>query len=93
MESDRKMAGQKRRARRKAVEQGQHVGLSETAGIEFFRLLTCFLSSALVSDEPRQKNFVLNTYKIHALGDYPATIRKFGTTDSFTSEIVSVLRC
>ena len=36
------------------------------------------------------KGFNLNTYKFHALGDYTAAIRQFGTTDSYSTEIVSV---
>ena len=39
------------------------------------------------------KVFNLNTYKFHALGDYARTIRVFGTTDSFTTQIVSTSRC
>jgi hypothetical protein len=35
------------------------------------------------------KKFNLITYKFHALGDYPNAIRMFGTTDGFTTEIVS----
>ncbi|THU93025.1 hypothetical protein K435DRAFT_820353 [Dendrothele bispora CBS 962.96] len=35
-----------------------------------------------------QKTFNLSTYKIHALPDYPAAIRRMGTTDNFTSQIV-----
>jgi hypothetical protein len=42
-------------------------------------------------DATRQpKGFNLNTYKFHALGDYTAAIRQFGTTDSYSTEIVSV---
>jgi hypothetical protein len=37
----------------------------------------------------RPKKFNLQTYKLHALGDYVPTIRKFGTTDSYTMQIVS----
>jgi hypothetical protein len=37
----------------------------------------------------RKKNFTLNTYKYHACGDYPNTIRRYGTTDSYSTEIVS----
>jgi hypothetical protein len=37
----------------------------------------------------REKAFNLNTYKFHALGDYAATIRQFGTTDSYSTEMVS----
>lgn len=37
----------------------------------------------------RSKGYNLMTSKLHALGDYVAQIRLFGTTDSFTSQIVS----
>lgn len=33
----------------------------------------------------------LNTYKAHSLGDYARTIEEFGTTDSYSSQIVSLL--
>jgi hypothetical protein len=38
----------------------------------------------------RAKKFNLNTYKFHAMGDYMRTIRFFGTTDSFTTQIVRI---
>ena len=34
---------------------------------------------------PRPKGFNLSTYKLHALGDYPQTIRERGTTDNYTT--------
>ncbi|KAG2055969.1 hypothetical protein BDR06DRAFT_829628, partial [Suillus hirtellus] len=34
------------------------------------------------------KTFNLLTYKLHALSDYTASIRFFGTTDSYTTQIV-----
>jgi hypothetical protein len=37
----------------------------------------------------KQKLLNLNTYKLHALGDYVSTIRRYGTTDSYTTEPVS----
>lgn len=37
------------------------------------------------------KQFNLITYKFHALADYVKTIRLFGSTDSYTSQIVSGL--
>jgi hypothetical protein len=37
----------------------------------------------------RLKTFNLQTYKYHALGDYPAMIRRFGTCDSYSTEPVS----
>lgn len=36
----------------------------------------------------RPKAFNLLTYKLHALGDYVGSIRLFGTTDSYTTQIV-----
>lgn len=36
----------------------------------------------------RRKTFNLNTYKIHSLGDYVATIKEYGTTDSYSTEPV-----
>lgn len=41
---------------------------------------------------PRTKRFNLSTYKFHAMGDYVRTIKLFGTTDSFTTQIVSLFR-
>lgn len=35
-----------------------------------------------------KKKLNLNTYKFHALGDYVATIRLFGTTDSYSTQVV-----
>jgi len=34
------------------------------------------------------KTLNLNTYKIHSLGDYTNTIRRYGTTDSYSTELV-----
>lgn len=36
------------------------------------------------------KTLNLSTYKYHALGDYVRMIRMFGTTDSYSTQIVSV---
>jgi hypothetical protein len=36
----------------------------------------------------RPKTFNLQTYKLHALGDYSTSIRNFGTTDSYSTEPV-----
>jgi hypothetical protein len=38
----------------------------------------------------KAKKFNLYTYKFHAMGDYVRSIRLFGTTDSFTTQIVRV---
>lgn len=42
-----------------------------------------------VPDEPLRKKFNLQTYKYHALGDYADTIRRYGTSDSYSTEPVS----
>lgn len=36
----------------------------------------------------RPKAFNIQTYKLHALGDYVSSIKMFGTTDSYTTQIV-----
>jgi hypothetical protein len=38
--------------------------------------------------KPRQLN--LKTYKYHSLGDYVETVRRFGTTDSYSTQRVSI---
>lgn len=37
----------------------------------------------------KPKGFNLNTYKLHSLGDYADTIRQYGTTDSYSTQLVS----
>jgi len=41
--------------------------------------------------KPKSKTLNLFTYKFHALGDYVRTIRLFGTTDSYSTQIVILL--
>lgn len=36
----------------------------------------------------RHKKLNINTYKFHLYGDYPNTIREYGTTDSYSTESV-----
>ena len=40
------------------------------------------------SRSSKKKTLNLNTYKFHALADYVATIRLFGTTDSYSTLLV-----
>jgi hypothetical protein len=40
--------------------------------------------------KPKVRHFNLLTYKLHALGDYLETIKLFGTTDSYSTQIVSL---
>lgn len=44
-------------------------------------------TDALIS-KVRSKKFNMKTYKVHALGDYPRTIRWMGTTDSYSTQNV-----
>lgn len=43
-------------------------------------------SNSKCSRQP--KAFNLNTYKFHSLGDYANTIRQYGTTDSYSTQLV-----
>lgn len=43
------------------------------------------------TDTRRLKALNLDTYKYHSLGDVASAIRRFGTTDSYSTEIVSLL--
>ena len=44
--------------------------------------------SAQLKAKPKKKTFNLLTYKLHALGDYVQTICLFGSTDSYSTQIV-----
>lgn len=41
---------------------------------------------------PKKKQYHLRTYKHHSLPDYVKSIRDFGTSDSFSTEPVSVIK-
>ncbi len=41
-----------------------------------------------ISTAKLQKKFSLSTYKYHAMGDYPAMIRAYGMTDSYSTQSV-----
>lgn len=43
------------------------------------------------ANTPRVIKFNMNTYKLHALADYPAYIRLMGTTDNYSTQMVSSL--
>ncbi|KAI0357196.1 hypothetical protein OH77DRAFT_141434 [Trametes cingulata] len=44
-------------------------------------------STGLPIPTPRRKDFNMNTYKLHSLGDYPTCIVSVGTLDSHTTQI------
>src|SRR5882762_7684550 len=45
-------------------------------------------TSGPTSTAIKSKTLNLSTYKLHALGDYVDTIRRFGTTDSYSTQTV-----
>jgi len=47
-------------------------------------------NSKAVNSSRRLKVFNLLTYKLHAVGDGPSTVREFGTTDSYSTWVVSL---
>lgn len=55
------------------------------------KVMTKTNSQPQKSSSGRQpKQFNLKTYKFHALGDYCNTIRRFGTTDSYSTQPVGL---
>lgn len=44
--------------------------------------------TARVNSAARPRRLNLNTYRVHAMGDYPAYIKIFGTTDSYSTQMV-----
>jgi len=51
-------------------------------------------TSNTASKGHQPRTFNLSTYKLHALGDYVNAIREFGTTDNYSTQVVSfVLFC
>lgn len=45
--------------------------------------------SSKSSSGQKRRSLNLNTYKFHSLGDYVRTIKLFGCTDSFSTQLVS----
>lgn len=49
--------------------------------------------TASMAAGPKVKKFNLKTYKWHAMGDYVRSIRRFGTTDSYSTQPVCNVNC
>jgi hypothetical protein len=47
------------------------------------------MGSTAIASTRKPKTLNLRTYKLHALGDYTASIRMYGTTDSYSTQPVS----
>jgi hypothetical protein len=76
------------RVRRQAKKAAAETNLNAQKGK---KAMTKTSSQPQKSSSGRQpKQFNLNTYKFHALGDYCNTIRRFGTTDSYSTQAVSL---
>jgi hypothetical protein len=75
-ELNREANARRRRRKKKAPEASNGVNPSDSSD---------------TFNETRPKKFNLQTYKYHSLGDYPDTIRRYGTTDSYSTEPVSIL--
>jgi hypothetical protein len=82
-ELDREVRARSRRHTREAARRSQANNGKKTAGQAEKVTLT--------ADKPLRRivSFNLQTYKFHALGDYVSCIRRFGTSDSYSTEPVS----
>ncbi|KAG2741798.1 hypothetical protein P692DRAFT_201726206, partial [Suillus brevipes Sb2] len=69
-ELDREVSARSRRLAKEAIRQTQAGKKNKSA----------------TNGLPNDVSFNLRTYKIHALGDYVSCIRRFGTTDSYSTE-------
>lgn len=72
------------RARRTAAKKAKHAADTAPAGQP-----PSAERQSKSSSSSKTKPFNLCTYKLHALGDYVTSIRFFGTTDSYSTQIVS----
>jgi hypothetical protein len=79
---------------RKGIPQVEvlHASKLQDQGMVGRAILKCKPNSERSVAARKDKPFILKTYKFHALGDYVATIKRFGTTDSYSTEIVSTLK-
>jgi ribosomal protein L6P/L9E len=47
------------------------------------------ISDHIATSVKKPKKLNLSTYKLHAIGNYSATICQYGTVDSYSTQIVS----
>ena len=78
--------------REQAVRLWRQDKVKKAAGGTNSKVTTETNSQPQKSSSGRQpKQFNLKTYKYHALGDYSHTIRRFGTTDSYSTQPVGLI--
>lgn len=56
--------------------------------VELIELVQC---ASAIGGTRKVKTFSLSTYKLHSLGDYPLEITGYGTTDGYSTQLVSHL--
>jgi hypothetical protein len=76
------------RARRRAKKEMNQAGRKGTRPTRVIGQAEVHDSELLAQNVKRTKVFNLQTYKFHALGDYVSTIRRYGTSDSYSTEPV-----
>ncbi|KAF7964872.1 hypothetical protein HWV62_1965 [Athelia sp. TMB] len=74
----------RQRAKQRRNQKKADLAPVSTAGKESIEPLAPVANSETLG--LKKKKFNLNTVKFHFLPDYPATIREFGTTDSYSTE-------
>jgi hypothetical protein len=75
------------RTRRNAKQAAKQTGKHSSSVLEQRNAAVELQTSS--KNAQRTKTFNFQTYKFHALGDYVSTIRRYGTSDSYSSEPVS----
>jgi hypothetical protein len=101
-ELERERAARQRREGKKAAKKAEAsgTGTTETSGNtgnvrkrKRFQKKTSKDTELDSSDDNARKpaDLNLNTYKFHAMGDYVSTIQQFGTTDSYSTQSVSLI--
>ena len=81
-ELPRETAARKRRKMKKTIGKNGSVDSAPEPSTDIS------LGATNEADEPLPRKFNLWIYKYHCLGDYPNTIRRYGTCDSYSTEPV-----
>lgn len=76
------------RKRRKAKKSTTHTGETQEKHSARAEGSQMEADSTTEAEDPIPKKLNINTYKTHSLGDYGRTIRRLGTTDSYSTMIV-----
>lgn len=88
VETDSEYQARMRNAARNALQKRGPESHTATANITTVPASAAAATGTAATTGKRQKAFNLTTIKLHSLGDYVSTIRTFGTTDSYSTQIV-----